>query len=79
MTQMCSLLTETKIEHLFPLPKLSGHYHVVVDVEMLVLVMKDLDQPELLDGTDGTDEGVPHGQGEDGGGVRQAAETLMKT
>ena len=46
---------------------------------MLVLVMEDLDQPELLDGTDGADEGVPHGQGEDGGGVRQAAETLMKT
>ena len=44
MTQMCSLLTETKIEHLFPLPTLSGQYHVVVDVEMLVLVMNDLDQ-----------------------------------
>ena len=46
---------------------------------MLVLVMKDLDQPELLDGADGADEGVPDGQGEDGGGVRQTAETLVKT
>ena len=53
--------------------------HVVVDVEMLVLVMEDLDQPELQDGAAGADEGVPDGQGEDGGGVRQAVESLMKT
>ena len=46
---------------------------------MLVLVMKDLDQPELLDGVDGTDEGVSGGQGEEGGGVGQAAQSLVKT
>ena len=46
---------------------------------MLVLVMKDLDQPELLNGVDGVDEGVPGGQGEEGGGVGQAAQSLVKT
>ena len=52
--------------------------HVVIDVEMLVLVMEDLDQPELQDGAAGADEGVPDGRrwGRSAAGCRVADEDL---
>ena len=45
---------------------------------MLVLVMEDLDQPELQDGAAGADEGVPDGRrwGRSAAGCRVADEDL---